>query len=31
MPGALRSQKRALAPLRLELQTTVSGHVGAGN
>lgn len=31
MPGAFKSQKGALDPLELELQTVVSYHVGAWN
>lgn len=31
MPGAHKSQKKALDPLPLELQKIVSCHVGAGN
>lgn len=31
LSGALGGQKRALDPLKLELQMVVSCHVGAGN
>jgi hypothetical protein len=29
MPGACRSQKRALDPLEMELQAVINRHVGA--
>lgn len=31
MPGVHKGQKRALDPLKLDLQMTVNFHVGAGN